>query len=622
MPLVFHPGNDSPRLPILPGNNGMFRSHAKQLAHPLFLTLLCAGLYLPGLGVPSLWDIDEGHNAQAAREMLEAGTWITPTFNYQLRVDKPALLYWLQMCGYLTLGIDEFSARLPSALAALLTVLLTYALGRRCFDPLTALLGAVVLASSLLFSGSAHFANPDALLNACNVLTFLLVWIGLQSGHSRWLGWVGVSTGIGFLAKGPVALVLPAAVVLLFLLWTRQLRRLLSARLLQGFFLFALVAVPWFALVGSETKGEYLRGFFLKHNRDRFLNPMEGHSGPIVYHLGSLWLGFLPWSVFLGPALWCAWKEWRRGRAASQELPSTEYPIPSADQGRTANEADSTNGAWLHNSAEPGQRTEAELGTAYSVLGTPLPALKFLVCWIAVYFVFFSISRTKLPNYILPIYPAVALLIGWYLQGWRRGELVVPRWLISLSLGCWALVGVGTSVGLLAASGVIELSLLKGRSLPGLEVGVFLGLLPVLGAGAAWLCWKREATVGMLGALSASAVLFVFSLMTWGAAALDAHKAPRTLVAQADAKQLHREVRIGCYGWYQPSLVFYCEREVQQLLSEQQALEFLRSPLEVYLFVPIQIWEGLEGKVSGPSRLLARQRCLYRNCEVVVISNR
>lgn len=581
----------------------MFRSLANYLAAPLLLTLLCAGLYLPGLGVPSLWDIDEGHNAQAAREMLEAGTWITPTFNYQLRVDKPALLYWLQMCGYLTLGIDEFSARLPSALAALLTVLLTYALGRRCFDPATALLGAVVLASSLLFSGSAHFANPDALLNACNVLTFLLVWIGLQAGHSRWLGWVGVSTGLGFLAKGPVALVLPAAVVLLFLLWTSQLRRLLSARLLQGFFLFALVAVPWFALVGSETKGAYLRGFFLKHNRDRFLNPMEGHSGPIVYHVGSLLLGFLPWSVFLGPALWCAWKEWRRSRAASQEVPSTEYPVPSP-----------------RNAGQSGKELAPDTG--YSVLSTPLPALKFLICWIAVYFVFFSLSRTKLPNYILPLYPAVALLTAWFLQGWRRGELTVPRWLISLSLGCWALVGVGTSVGLLTASGVIELSLLKGRSLPGLEVGVFLGLLPVLGAGAAWLCWKREATAGMLGALSVSAVLFGFSLMTWGAAALDAHKAPRTLVAQADAKQLHREVRIGCYGWYQPSLVFYCEREVQQLLSEQQALDFLRSPLEVYLFVPMQIWEGLEGKVSGPSRLLARQRCLYRNCEVVVISNR
>jgi 4-amino-4-deoxy-L-arabinose transferase-like glycosyltransferase len=612
----------------------MFRSLANYLAPPLFLTLLCAGLYLPGLGVPSLWDIDEGHNAQAAREMLEAGTWITPTFNYQLRVDKPALLYWLQMCGYLTLGIDEFSARLPSALAALLTVLLTYALGRRLFDPATALLGAVVLASSLLFSGSAHFANPDALLNACNVLTFLLVWIGLQDGHSRWLGWVGISTGLGFLAKGPVALVLPAAVVLLFLLWTRQLRRLLSARLLQGFFLFALVAVPWFALVGSETKGAYLRGFFLKHNRDRFLNPMEGHSGPFVYHVGSLLLGFLPWSVFLGPALWCAWKEWRRGRAANREVPSTEYPVPSIQNGVQATNdfapgtccslLGTPTAANREPSPEDKPRNGAGYarGTAYSVLGTPLPALQFLICWIAVYFVFFSLSRTKLPNYILPLYPAVALLTAWFLQNWRRGELVVPRWLISLSLGCWALVGVGTSVGLLTASGVIELSLLKGRSLPGLEVGVFLGLLPVLGAGAAWLCWKREATVGMLGALAVSAVLFVFSLMTWGAAALDVHKAPRTLVAQAEAKQLHREVRIGCYGWYQPSLVFYCEREVQQLLSEQQALEFLRSPLEVYLFVPMEIWEGLEGRVSGPSRLLARQRCLYRNCEVVVIRNR
>ncbi|MBL8793583.1 MAG: glycosyltransferase family 39 protein [Planctomycetia bacterium] len=566
----------------------MFQKPVHPLVVTLCLIVLGLGLYLPGLGVPSLWDIDEGHNAQAAREMLEAGTWITPTFNYQLRVDKPALLYWLQMCGYLTLGIDEFSARLPSALAAVVTVLLTYFLGRRCFDPGTALLGAIVLATSLLFSGSAHFANPDALLNACNVLTFLLFWIGWQDGHARWLGWVGISTGIGFLAKGPVAVVLPASVVILFLLWTRQLRRLFSPRILLGWMLFALVAIPWFALVGSETKGEYLRGFFLKHNRDRFLAPMEGHSGPIIYHVGSLLLGFLPWSVFLGPTLWCVWQAWRKSRTASAEAPNS-----------TPNES------------MPGE-SKRDL----------VPAMQFLACWIAVYFVFFSISRTKLPNYILPIYPPVALLTAWFLEGWRRGELNVPRWLMNLSLACWALVGVGTSIGLVVAGGVFNLAVLKGRSMPGLENGVFLGLLPVLGAAAAWLCWKRQATVGMLGSLTVSAALFVFSLMTWGAATLDMHKAPRTLVTQADARQLDREVRIGCYGWYQPSLVFYCEREVQQLLSEQQVLEFLRSPLEVYLFVPVQIWEGLEAKVHGPCRPLARQRCLYRNCEVMVVSNR
>src|SRR5262249_38732418 len=160
----------------------------------------------------------------------------------------------------------------------------------------------------------------------------------------------------------------PAVVIGLFLLWSRQLRVLLSARLWQGLLLWTLVAVPWFALVGSETKGDFIRGFFIKHNKDRFLAAMEGHSGPPFYHIFSLLIGFLPWSIYLIPALWYAYQE---SKARRNEL-----------------------------SAEPtGPAPNGPAGASPS---------RFLFCWIAVYFVFFSISQTKLPNYILPLYPAAA----------------------------------------------------------------------------------------------------------------------------------------------------------------------------------------------------------------------
>src|SRR5437588_1640730 len=111
----------------------MFRHLPPRLCHYFILILVCCLLYLPNLGGPSLWDIDEGLNAEAAREMLESGNWIVPTFNGQPRTAKPALLYWLQVAAYRRLGVTEFAARLPSALAALGTVLLTYELGRRMF---------------------------------------------------------------------------------------------------------------------------------------------------------------------------------------------------------------------------------------------------------------------------------------------------------------------------------------------------------------------------------------------------------------------------------------------------------------------------------------------------------
>src|SRR5262245_41676235 len=103
--------------------------------HYLLLLVLAGGLFFPSLGTPSLWDIDEGHNVEATREMGESGNWIVPTFNFQLRVDKPALLYWLQLAAFRLVGVNELAGRLPSALAALAAVLLTYELGRRIFDP-------------------------------------------------------------------------------------------------------------------------------------------------------------------------------------------------------------------------------------------------------------------------------------------------------------------------------------------------------------------------------------------------------------------------------------------------------------------------------------------------------
>src|SRR5262245_47697703 len=149
----------------------MFHRLYGRAGHWLLLGLVWALVCLPNLGAPSLWDVDEGNNAEAAREMLDSGNWVIPTFNYQLRDDKPALLYWLQVAGYRAFGVGELAARLPSALAALLAVLATYELGRRMFGRSAGLLAGLVLATSVLFDAAARFANPDALLCAFTTLT-------------------------------------------------------------------------------------------------------------------------------------------------------------------------------------------------------------------------------------------------------------------------------------------------------------------------------------------------------------------------------------------------------------------------------------------------------------------
>jgi 4-amino-4-deoxy-L-arabinose transferase-like glycosyltransferase len=537
------------------------------------LSLVAAGLFLPNLGTPSLWDIDEGNNAEAAREMQECDNWVVPLFNYQLRVDKPALLYWLQIQAYQWFGVNEFAARLPSALAALAAVLITYELGRRMFDAASALLAGLVLASAPAFCAAAHFANPDALLSACTVLTFFVFWRGWCRPGGNWFVPLGVTTALGVLAKGPVGLLLPATTILCFLVSTRQLRRLLDQRLLWGLLAFVLVMGPWYAWVAADTRGQFLIGFFGKHNVGRFLQPMEGHHGPWLYYMGTLLVGLAPWSAFLGLIVWST--------AKKHNITPRESEQESRD------------------------------------------ALRLLGCWIVVYLLFFSAASTKLPNYILPIYPPVALLTSRCLVQWLCGILQPPRWLTHLSVTCFGLGGVATLIGLLVAGGLLGGERwLRGRHLPGLEAWAAVGLLPVVGAALAWWYLRRDRRGPVLVALTASAVLFVGLLAAGPVAAVDQYKAPRDLAAAIHQQETDPEIRVACYRYFQPSLVFYCRREVQQFDLDADVVEYLRNPLPVYLVVPAAVWDELKPQVRGAPRLLARHHDLYRDCDVVLVTNR
>ncbi len=561
----------------------MFRLCQGRAGHHLLLVAVCAVLYLPNLGGPSLWDIDEGNNSECAREMFDSGDWVVPHFNGLLRVDKPALLYWLQATAYRQFGVNEFSARLPSVLASLLAVLLTYELGRRLFDPATGLLGALVLASAPLFCAAAHFANPDALLDACTVLTFLCFWLAFAGGNTRWLVAAGAAMGLGVLAKGPVAVVLPLGAAGLFLLWSRRLSFLWDRRVLWASLACALVFGPWFGWVGAETKAEFLKGFFLTHNVGRYLNPMEGHGGgptgaaavvryavQALYYPAVLLAGLAPWSVFLGLAGW--------------------YAL--------------------------GQRARADGAAAGPT------AYRFLWCWIAVYFAFFALAGTKLPNYILPLYAPSALLLGRFLQRWRCGSAEPSPRLLRAGLLGFALVGVAVAVGLLIAGGVLLPSLVKEQRLPGVAGWAAAGALPVLGAAVAWRLVGRGRRGPALAALGTAAVTFLGLLALGGAAAVDAAKAPRPLARAMRADQTERDIRVVCYAYFQPSLVFYSGRPVWPLGSEEEALEYLRYPVQVYLFVPAAQWEQLRGLTAAPCREVSRHRDLYRRCDVVLVTNR
>lgn len=546
-----------------------FKKPAPQIA---CLLVAWALVCLPNLGISSLWDIDEGNNAEAAYEMMESGNWIVPTYNYNLRVDKPALLYWLQIASYNIFGVNEFAARFPSALGGLFSLFATYALGTIMFGASTGFFGALILLAMPAWAGSAHFANPDALLNACVAWSFFVFFRGYQNNNTTWLLWGGIITGIGMLAKGPVALALPLLIILLFLLWEKQPKRLLSIHLLGALFLFLLVSGPWYIWVGVETKFQWHKGFFFTHNLGRFSTPMENHSGPWFYYLLVIAIGSAPWSAFIGMTILNAKKE-----LLSNEL-STQATIDRS-------------------------------------------AIRLLATWIAVVLVFFSISSTKLPNYILPLYPAIAILTSRAMLAWKNEPHTYPNWLPKTGMVILVFVGIITSIAMILVSTQADISWIKGRKIPRLEQMAFIGFIPVICGTFALVLAAKKNRIATLAILCLGSIGFTGALGAWNGSNLNEIKAPKTLSQFLPEDQLTREIVIATHDWFQPSITFYCKRQINTMISEKEVKQFLEQPIPAYLFMPEKKWDALVVKYQLKAKKIGQATDFYRNCNVVLLTN-
>ena len=558
--------------------------------HYLMLVSMAGLLFFLNLGGASLWDVDEGRNADCALEMMLANNWIVPTFNGQLRIDKPALLYWLQIFSYTLFGINEFAARFPSAVAALLTVLATYELTRSMFTRTTGLFAGVIVAATPMLIGAARFANPDALLNCFCVLTLAVFWIGLAERRWWWFVLLGVLSGLAVLAKGPVGLILPAAVNTCFLLWERRLGILWDRRWVLSTVAFTLVALPWYIWVGLETHGEFLSGFLLKHNLERGMAAMEMHDGFPGFYLVVLFVGSMPWSLFVIVAVWFGiWSAIRCPWAILQSW-------------------------WL-------QASEVGAAECDGSLSDRPAAYRLLLCWIAVYLIFFSVAATKLPNYVLPALAPCAILTARMLQRWRTGTIGLPAWFRVIAPIALAVLGVAVGLGLTLAG--------EGRwSIPaghfaGLEHYAWLGLVPILAAVVgAWFLWQRQVG-GFILALAIAAVLLLAPLAAFASAIFNRYKAPRPLVEQAAALQSDTDIRIGSFRMeHLPSLNFYVHRNIEHLIADHDVVRFLGYGVPVYLFLPADEWRQLESKLPPSARVVGRHYDLYHHAEFVVLTNR
>jgi 4-amino-4-deoxy-L-arabinose transferase-like glycosyltransferase len=332
------------------------------------LGLIIGLFYVLWMGSYALFIPDEGRYSEVAREMVVSGDYITPRSNGVAFLDKPVLYYWLQASAIKIFGVSEWSLRLWPVLFGVLGTLVLYGTGRLLYGRRTGFLAAIILATSPLYYGASHYANLDlevASLVADSLLCFLAAVQGNVSPRRKeYLLYAAYAfAGAAALTKGLIGIVFPAMIIGSWIMLLNRWQLLAKMRLLSGLGLFLLLTVPWYVLV-QKANPEFFHFFFVTQQVSRFLTTQEFNSkAPLWFYLPIVLAGFFPWSAFLVQSL-----------------------VQKAKR------------IWQNR-----QRNATDL---------------FLLLWLFIVFIFFSIPHSKTVGYILPIFPVMALLVGSYMGEW------------------------------------------------------------------------------------------------------------------------------------------------------------------------------------------------------------
>uniref|UniRef100_Q3ASZ6 Glycosyltransferase RgtA/B/C/D-like domain-containing protein n=1 Tax=Chlorobium chlorochromatii (strain CaD3) TaxID=340177 RepID=Q3ASZ6_CHLCH len=317
------------------------------------LALLIGVSFFATLGATPLFDVDEGAFSEATREMLISKNYLTTYLNGAPRFDKPILIYWLQLLSVQILGINEVAFRLPSAIASAVWALLLFFFVKKESDSQQALIASGLLVLSLQVSVIAKAAIADALLNCLLALSMFAVMRYYKNNSKTALLTAFAAIGLGTLTKGPIAIIIPLAVTFLFSVLEGTLKKWFRMVFyLPGIALFCVIALPWYLLEYQDQGMAFIEGFFFKHNISRFNTSLEGHSGSLFYYFPVLIVGMMPFTALLFATMW--------------RLPK--------------------------------------------LLSTPTN--RFLLIWFGFVFIFFSLSGTKLPHYMIYGYTPLFIVMA------------------------------------------------------------------------------------------------------------------------------------------------------------------------------------------------------------------
>lgn len=535
--------------------------------HAVLLIALCVVLYFLNLNRWDLWNPDEPRYAQVAREMVNGGDWILMHFNGEIYSDKPPLFFWLiALSTFLWNGFTSFSVRFPSALFGTLTVLLTFLIGKLLYSSRTGFLSALVLATSLEFAYLATRANIDATLTFFTTLSCLcfIQWYwfhkagGEGEGQFSRLIIFGFYIGMAFatLSKGPVGFILPLLICTVYLLIQRDREGLRRMKLLQGMMLFLLIVLAWYVPALLKGGKEYFNETIMIHTVDRFAKG-SSHIRPFYYYLYNFPVDFLPWIFFLPTAIAYGFSNRREG-----------------------------------------------IGREFL----------FLFVWFAVIFIFFSLSKGKRGLYLLPLFPAVSLMVGKWWEDY-----------ISAS---------------------IKMSSHRWFSIP---FHIFLGLLLGLGIGIPWVVWTRfpsylpySLPVGLLF-VGGSMGLFVLHRLRYRAAIfflivgvmacgffyglrvafplINPYKSAR-FISQEITSRIQPEEKLAIYGIpvIAPYSYYTGIVPILELEDKEEVKDFLRAEKRVFCLMKFGAYAQIQRMEDIPKMELIVRRKVGGD-DVVLVSN-
>jgi 4-amino-4-deoxy-L-arabinose transferase-like glycosyltransferase len=489
----------------------------------VLLGLAVASMYLPiGANYPLL-DPDEGRYAEIPREMLETGDFVTPRLNYVRYFEKPPLFYWLVAGSFSLLGESAAAARAVPAVLGLLTVALVGGMGTRVLGPREGLIGAWVYATALLPFISARLPVIDGLFTLTLTATWAAWYLGYVEPPGRakqyWYVAAWASLALAVMAKGPAAILITGLLVFGFVALRRDWAALKSMAWAPGVLVFLAIALPWHVAV-SLRNPDFFHYYVVVQNVQRFLGSRPEHVKPAWFYIAILFPGMGAWALFAIPALGGALRQGARKVFRGGAAPlAAQTPVEAPD---------ATKRQSLH----------------------PQAAGLYLTVWVLAVVGFFSLSSCKLVPYIWPTYPALALLVSWYLCNGGAGRASVR---IAAALMGLAAVGLAFYVSHISVTQdtVPPSRLVAETGMAQIALGLGALLLFASSVRPRWL----PVTVGLAWALLIPTVLMALPEVA-------AHRRSGALLQAMAAPPWPQDVTVAEWGDYNQSIAFYTHRRV------------------------------------------------------------